>query len=581
MNNPAGLKVRRSRDKDASGFGSVPVNAELNNIMSMIGSNGNGAGLSVGGGGNVSQNKTTSSVMPSPSPSPITYQGQERNSSAPQSSTPNEDFAFDDEVFSNVEGGTVLQMRDPNTMQTSLSSSVESSDSQHPTHDNYLYNLEYNPSSKQEKDLIDRLKFQIVNLQETLHNERSNKTKNLSTTKLVSGAQFRIGRAAPKCENCGVFSDNLKKSRESIRSLKFQLSQMEDKYSGLRKSKGAQEEAVAATVDYDSVLKKMHELEVEIGRLRKNAQADKMTIDGLQKMILEMQVKDESRSEEIKRLGDSLEHSKVQREAARDTVEKLRGELSQYKIQLEAAELKLADALQARQSGDDSLRDQLRDKNQRIEELERELQRALEDKQDMQRQLEDKEKERVSSEERLKDVQAECSKLKEISNQLQDDLEDSHQKLTRCDDERFQAVQSLHDSKGRIVDLSNENAELMKQLQELRDALASKEGKEADMHQALEKAISKSVRLCVVAPTVNVHVSGKNIKTKGGLEQEKLQEFLHEQVLQKYSFLFEQRGEDLAPDGSSLQQWLQSLLNEMQVTIEKHVNNALNQQDKA
>lgn len=34
--------------------------------------------------------------------------------------------------------------------------------------------------------------------------------------------------------------------------------------------------------------------------------------------------------------------------------------------------------------------------------------------------------------------------------------------------------------------------------------------------KALEKAISASVRLCVVAPTVNVHVSDKKLKFKAG-----------------------------------------------------------------
>ena len=34
--------------------------------------------------------------------------------------------------------------------------------------------------------------------------------------------------------------------------------------------------------------------------------------------------------------------------------------------------------------------------------------------------------------------------------------------------------------------------------------------------KALEKAISASVRLCVVAPTVNVHVGDKKMKFKAG-----------------------------------------------------------------
>jgi hypothetical protein len=34
--------------------------------------------------------------------------------------------------------------------------------------------------------------------------------------------------------------------------------------------------------------------------------------------------------------------------------------------------------------------------------------------------------------------------------------------------------------------------------------------------KAIEKAVSASVRLCVVAPTVNVHVAEKKLKFKAG-----------------------------------------------------------------
>ena len=79
----------------------------------------------------------------------------------------------------------------------------------------------------------------------------------------------------------------------------------------------------------------------------------------------------------------------------------------------------------------------------------------------------------------------------------------------------------------------------------------------------------------MVAPAVNVQVSGKSARFKGGLEDGKLNTFLKEQVLSKYSFLFEQKAEGVAPDGRPLSEWLQGLLGEMQVTIEKHVNNAM------
>ena len=59
------------------------------------------------------------------------------------------------------------------------------------------------------------------------------------------------------------------------------------------------------------------------------------------------------------------------------------------------------------------------------------------------------------------------------------------------------------------------------------------------------------------------------------LSQDSLKTFLSSEVLEKYSFLFKQRGENSAPDGTGLEQWLQALLGQMQTSIEQHVNSAM------
>jgi hypothetical protein len=61
-------------------------------------------------------------------------------------------------------------------------------------------------------------------------------------------------------------------------------------------------------------------------------------------------------------------------------------------------------------------------------------------------------------------------------------------------------------SQKEIVALNTKVADLMKRM-----------AKDSDnTRMALEKAITASVRLCVVAPTVNVHVSDKKLKFKSG-----------------------------------------------------------------
>ena len=92
---------------------------------------------------------------------------------------------------------------------------------------------------------------------------------------------------------------------------------------------------------------------------------------------------------------------------------------------------------------------------------------------------------------------------------------------------------------------------------------------------ALEKAISSSVRLCVVAPTVNVHVNDKKVSMMSSVSEQSLKVYLSD-LLQSYNFVYRQDKPDISPDGVSLlQDWLQSLLTRMQASIEQHIYAAL------
>ena len=63
------------------------------------------------------------------------------------------------------------------------------------------------------------------------------------------------------------------------------------------------------------------------------------------------------------------------------------------------------------------------------------------------------------------------------------------------------------------AELQREVSGVMTKLGELKKEMA----RDAEnTKKALEKAITASVRLCVVAPTVNVHVSDKKLKFKAG-----------------------------------------------------------------
>lgn len=121
------------------------------------------------------------------------------------------------------------------------------------------------------------------------------------------------------------------------------------------------------------------------------------------------------------------------------------------------------------------------------------------------------------------------------------------------------------------------NAEV-ERLSNLKSDLTKRLQKESDnSRKSIETSIASSVRLCVVAPTVNVTVANNKIKAKAALNEKSLKTFLTTEVLSKYSFLFKQQDEESSPvEKEPLQVWIQKMLNNMQTSIEDHVNNAMN-----
>lgn len=87
------------------------------------------------------------------------------------------------------------------------------------------------------------------------------------------------------------------------------------------------------------------------------------------------------------------------------------------------------------------------------------------------------------------------------------------------------------------------------------------------------QTLQSMVRLCVVAPTVNVQVGGSTqpVSCKPHLPHAQLQHVIQEQVLPKFVSAFLQSADATAPDGSPLQTWLRTLATDMQKSIERHL----------
>jgi len=80
------------------------------------------------------------------------------------------------------------------------------------------------------------------------------------------------------------------------------------------------------------------------------------------------------------------------------------------------------------------------------------------------------------------------------------------------------------------------------------------------------------VRLCVVAPTVNVSFGAQMAACKAPLPQCKIRSVLEDQILPRFTSCFMQLDEGVAPDGQTMDVWLQNVTAEMQGSIEKHLS---------
>jgi len=440
-------------------------------------------------------------------------------------------------------------------------------------------NVPSSADAADQSDVINGLKGDIMSLQHALQNERNRTLKE----KNVAGSQFRIGKPETRCENCAELNQGLKKSKEVIRSLKLQLSRLEDKYVGLRKSKqpGDDTPTQSDPEERDLMQKRCDDYELEIARLRKNAKTDQYTIESLQKMLLEWQLKDETNKSEIGNLKNKNHALNETNGDQRRVIDKLKMELGQFTLQLEAAELKLNRPKNNEEEKEKELlivglKQRLHEADSERDALLAQIERVQKDLDDSNRKLGVAEAARLAAKRAEQDmILARDEILRKV-----DVLEKSNKKLLEggaaSEKERAKLSAELHTEKGKFVELANENVTLMQDIARLRDMLKEFDDKADRTQHALEKAIAQSVRLCVVAPTVNVHVSDKKMKFKGGLQDNKLKDFLDREILEKYSIMFKQKEEGSSPDGTtSIQGWLQKLLAEMQRSIETHVNNAM------
>lgn len=133
---------------------------------------------------------------------------------------------------------------------------------------------------------------------------------------------------------------------------------------------------------------------------------------------------------------------------------------------------------------------------------------------------------------------------------------------------QIQVLRSLVDDRQRMIEAAEAHTAAQDQLQRrMHTAHVS----------ALERALQSSVRLCVVAPTVNVHLSPITSSTsvvtcKSPLPQKQLRDVVERDVLPLFATVFVQQHERVGPQGSAMDVWLQTLLNDMQESLASHLH---------
>ena len=138
------------------------------------------------------------------------------------------------------------------------------------------------------------------------------------------------------------------------------------------------------------------------------------------------------------------------------------------------------------------------------------------------------------------------------------------------------------------TDLNDEQViseQLRKQLSDCMQQMAGfKQAMKTACHkarkEALESSLQSMVRLCVVAPTVNVHFNSQQQQCKAPMPSSRIQNIIENQVLPNFSELFIQLEEGTAENGEKLDTWLEGMLGEMQKSIQSHLADVFTEQGK-
>lgn len=162
------------------------------------------------------------------------------------------------------------------------------------------------------------------------------------------------------------------------------------------------------------------------------------------------------------------------------------------------------------------------------------------------------------------------ARAKEAEDRARDAEKEARKENTKLTMKLAAAEKVASEAEGEVAGLKKDKSKkeqtILDLIQKGRDDI------ERVKKEALEKTMQSMVRLCVVAPTVNVSFGNEQLTCKAGLPGDRIHDIIEKQILPGFIQLFLQPKEGIGPEGSELSQWVEKLMADMQGSIERHLS---------
>ena len=376
-----------------------------------------------------------------------------------------------------------------------------------------LAKLEAQPVVEDKSEYIDRLEKRLAEL-ETRYKDGQDEL--LATKEELDQTQAQMDLL--RGELLQSQSDLMGKESE-LRGVQKELDEEKVRVSELQKANEelsrASNEMTVTILGLEEKVKNLEERVRELEEMLANAQGNTEEADKWKKIVAEK----EAQIEELTSLTDS---QKV-------TLKEQEEKLHENRLTIENLREDIAEATEVRQK----LEEEIRGLKKKLSEMEALLKKAGEEK--------------AKTESALEKAKMEAMKSMKLVEEKKEEVSSLKKDVAKKDK--------------TILDLMEKHAQNLEKAKQ----------------EALEKTMQSMVRLCVVAPTVNVSFGSEALTCKAGLPGEKIHEIIEKQILPGFIQLFLQPKEGLGPDGGQLSKWVEKLMGDMQGSIEKHLAGVFSQ----